>query len=119
MVDLSTITETFTLIGVLISGAIFVRLMFKAKSLGSFRFQLSLFMLVWVGAEVPHIMETLGLIVVGSLDSIGLAAHMISMAVFAVFVGARSVNFLRLKPPVQPATMVTVSTGVIKNEPGI
>src|SRR5690349_7021180 len=119
MVDLSTITETFTLIGILVSGAIFVRLAFKAKSLGSFRFQLSLFMLVWVGAEVPHVLETLGLIVVGSLDSIGLAAHMISMAVFAIFVGARSVNFLRLKPPAQPAPIATVSTGVIRNEPGI
>ena len=119
MVDLSTITETFTLVGILISGAIFARLAFKAKSLGSFRFQLSLFMLVWVGAEVPHVLETLGLIVVGSLDTIGLAAHMISMAIFAIFVGTRSVNFLRLRPTAQLAPKATVSTGVIKSEPGI
>ena len=92
------IAETFTLLGVLLAFAIFARLALKAKSIGGFRFQLSLFILVWVIAEVPHITETLGLTSVGSFGDFGLAVHMVSMAAFAMFVGLRSYGFLKMKP---------------------
>src|SRR5712692_157292 len=106
------IAETFTLVGVLLAFAIFARLALKAKSTGSFRFQLSIFILIWVVAEVPHIAETLGLISVGSFEDFGLAVHMISMAAFALFVGLRSYGFLRMRPlptlhPPAPNTRVT------------
>lgn len=100
MVDIVTVMELFTLGGILVSGGIFTRLAVKARSLGSFRFQLSLFMLVWVVSEVPHVLQTLGLIDATPYDSFGLAAHMTSMAIFAIFVGIRSANFARVKPPV-------------------
>ncbi len=118
MVDdlLVQLMETFTLTGVLISAAIFTRLALKARSIGSFRFQLSIFMLVWVAAEIPHIAETLGLIAVGSFDELGLEVHMMSMAVFALFVGSRSYKFLRVKPlPPLPAPIPPVlPTGALE-----
>jgi len=95
------VAETFTLVGVLLAAIIFGRLAVKAPSIGSFRFQLSIFILIWVTAEVPHIAETIGVIAVGSFDLFGLAVHMVSMAAFAFFVGVRSYVFLRVKP-VQP-----------------
>ena len=91
--------ETFTLAGVCLAGAIFLRIALKAKSIGSFRFQLSIFMLVWVAAEIPHIAQTLGLLSAGTYDDLGLALHMTSMAAFALFVGTRSVNFFMAKSP--------------------
>jgi len=114
MVDIATVMELVTLTGILVSGGIFTRLAFKAKSIGGFRFQLSLFMLVWVASEVPHVLQTLGLIDATPYDSFGLAAHMTSMAIFAIFVGSRSANFLRVKPPAMPSPMPpALSTGVI------
>jgi len=115
MVDIATIMELFTLAGIIVSGGIFIRLAFKANSIGSFRFQLSLFMLVWVASEVPHVLQTLGLLDATPYDSFGLAAHMTSMAIFAVFVGARSANFLRVKPPGLPTPMPpALPTGAIE-----
>ena len=108
MVDIATVMELFTLAGIIVSGGIFTRLAFKAKSIGSFRFQLSLFMLVWVASEVPHVLQTLGLIDATPYDSFGLAAHMTSMAIFAVFVGARSASFFRFKPPALPTPITPV-----------
>ena len=98
MVDVVTVMEFFTLGGIIVSGGIFTRLAIKSKSIGSFRFQLSLFILVWVASEVPYVLQTLGLIDATPYDSFGLAAHMTSMAIFAIFVGIRSANFARVKP---------------------
>ncbi len=91
--------EYFTLAGVCLAGIIFLRIAFKAKNVGSFRLQLSIFMIIWVAAEIPHIVQTLGLIGVGTYDDAGLALHMTSMAAFAVFVGARSFRYFMVKPP--------------------
>ena len=101
--------ETFTLIGVLVATVIFARLALKAKSVGSFRFQLSIFILIWSAAEIPHTAETLGIIGEESLDVYGFAFHMASMFAFAIFVGARTLSFMRaqrlpsLPKPVKPA----------------
>ncbi len=110
------VAETFTLVGVLLAFAIFARLALKAKSAGAFRFQLSIFILIWAMAEVPHIAETLGVVSMGSFDSLGLGAHMVSMAAFALFVGSRSYKFLKMKPlpPMTPTTPKTGVTGALK-----
>ena len=115
MVDFVTVMELFTLGGIMVSGVVFVRLAIKAKSIGSFRFQLSLFMLVWVASEIPHVLQTLGLIDSTIYDTYGLAAHMTSMAIFAVFVGLRSANFARVKPlPIAATKTPPLSTGAIE-----
>jgi len=101
-VDVIAIFETFNLLLILVAFAIFIRLAFKGRSLGNFRFQLSLFLLIWVMSEIPHIAESLGLIAIAGYEDMGLYLHALSMVVFALFVGWRSLKFATLRPP--PAT---------------
>lgn len=107
--DLIDAFETFSLVMILIAFAIFARLAIKGKSLGSFRFQLSIFLLIWVLAEIPHIGETLGLLSTASYSDIGLYLHATSMAVFALFVGWRSLKFITIHP-VPPTGTVSIPT---------
>jgi len=108
---LSMSMEIFTVVGILVSAGIFGRLAIKAKSIGAFRFQLSAFILIWAVAEVLYEGQDLGLFGATSLDELGLAFHFASMAAFALFVGARSYKFLRVKPaplpppPVKPVPL--------------
>jgi len=90
--------ETFNLVLILVAFAIFTRLAFKGKSLGNFRFQLSIFLLIWVLSEIPHIAGSLGLISTAAYSDIGLYLHAASMGVFAFFVGWRSIKIATLHP---------------------
>jgi len=98
--------ETLDLVLILIAFAIFARLALKGKSLGSFRFQLSIFLLIWVISEIPHIAESVGFLAATGYEDTGLYIHAASMAVFAIFVGWRSLRFLSFHPP---ASITTVS----------
>jgi|SRR2546429_2865145 len=102
--DIVETFETFDLILILVAFAIFARLAIRGKSLGNFRFQLSIFLLIWVLSEIPHIAESLGLIVNSGYDDIGLYLHALSMGVFSLFVGWRSIRFATLHPT--PASSV-------------
>ena len=93
--------EIFSFTGIIVSAIIFLRLMFKAHSIGSFRFQLSIFILIWVAAEIPHIFDSLGLIDVTNYLQLGLILHLISMLIFAGFIGLRSLRFLLPHTPSQ------------------
>jgi hypothetical protein len=90
--------QTYTLICILLASIVFARLALKGKSLGSFRLQLSLFILIWAAAEMPRAASNLGLISTSSYGTMGLFLHMISMAAFAVFVGAKSFKFFQASP---------------------
>lgn len=107
---LSMAMELYTFIVILASAIVFARLAVKAKSIGSFRFQLSAFILIWAVAEIVYVGSDLGFVSIGNSDTIGLTFHFVSMAAFAVFVGARSFRFLQVKPaqpprPVKPIPM--------------
>jgi hypothetical protein len=108
--------EIFTFVGILVAAAIFARLAVKAKSIGSFRFQLSIFILIWALAEVVYVGQDIGLLNASGLDTLGLAFHFASMAAFAVFVGTRSFKFLKVKPaPLPPPPVKPVPlTGAIE-----
>ena len=97
--------EIFNLVLILIAFAIFTRLAFKGKSLGNFRFQLSIFLLIWVISEIPHIAESIGFLAATGYEESGLYLHAASMAVFAMFVGWRSLRFLSFHPPVSTTTV--------------
>src|SRR5438034_4019487 len=96
--DVLAIFETFNLVLILVAFAIFIRLAFKGRSLGNFRFQLSLFLLIWVISEIPHIAESLGLIAIAGYEDAGLYLHAFCMVVFALFLCCRSLNFATLHP---------------------
>ncbi len=91
--------ETYSLIMVLLSFAVFTWLGVKAKSIGSFRLQLSIFMLTWAVSEIPHIAGTLNLFSTVGYEMVGLTLHLISMAAFSLFIAVRSYGFLRTQPP--------------------
>ena len=93
------VLETYSLIMVLLSAAVFTWIGVKAKSIGSFRLQLSIFMLIWAVSEIPHIAETLNLFSTAGYQMVGLTLHLTSMAAFALFIGIRSYSFLRIHPP--------------------
>jgi len=106
---IETVFETINLVIILFAFTIFIRLALKAKSLGSFRFQLSIFLLIWVISEIPHIAGSLGLIATTGYQDIGLYLHAASMGVFALFVGWRSIKIATLHP-VPPTGVVKVPT---------
>ncbi len=113
MIDIiAQAAETFTFAGVLLAAIIFARLALKAKSIGSFRFQLSIFILIWAAAEIAHIAETLGLVSFAGYDDLGLAVHMTSMATFAIFVGLKSYGFFTAKPIPPPMSAVKPNTRI-------
>jgi len=104
--EMDTVFETINLVLIFFAFAIFIRLALKGKSLGSFRFQLSIFLLIWVISEIPHIAGSLGLIATTGYEDIGLYLHAASMGVFALFVGWRSIKIATLHP--------APPTGVVK-----
>lgn len=101
--------ETFNAVLIIIAFAIFTRLAFKGKSLGNFRLQLSIFLLIWAVSEIPHISASLGLIAIGAYEDTGLYLHAASMAVFAAFVGWKSLRLLSYNPP-SPAPTLSLPT---------
>jgi hypothetical protein len=105
--DIIEVFETLSLVMILAAFAIFARLAIKGKSLGTFRFQLSIFLLIWVLSEVPHIGETLGLVSTARYSDVGLYLHALPMGVFALFVGWRSLKFVTVRP-IPPAGGVSV-----------
>lgn len=107
--DIETVFETINLVLILFAFTIFFRLALKGKSLGSFRFQLSIFLLIWVISEIPHIAGSLGLIATTGYQDIGLYLHAASMGVFALFVGWRSLKIATLHPA-PPTGVVKVPT---------
>jgi hypothetical protein len=107
--DIVNAFEIFSLIMILFAFTIFARLAVKGKSLGSFRFQLSVFMLIWVVSEIPHIGATLGVISTAGYSDVGLYLHATSMGLFALFVGWRSLKFLTVHPT-PPTGAVSVRT---------
>src|SRR5438094_10184841 len=96
--DIVGIFETFNLVMILVAFAVFARLAFKGKSLGKFRFQLSIFLLIWVLSEIPHISLSLALVATAGYEDLGLYLHALSLGAVALFVGWRSIDFAPLHP---------------------
>ena len=100
----------FSGIGLILAFLIFTRLALKAKNTGSFRFQLSIFMLIWLMAEIPKVANTLGIISTAGFGLYGLTFHMVSMFAFAFFIGAKSFLFIRTTPMPNMSTQTKMTT---------
>ncbi len=97
---------------IIISAAIFAALALKSKSVKSFSFQFSVFMLIWAAAEVPAVLSGAGIIVTTAYQNLGLEVHLASMFIFAGFVvfrGRSMFGQLRLTQVVEKATYSGVS----------
>src|ERR1700676_4287714 len=96
LVALAPYTEILSLILILASFAIIIRLALRTKTVRSFQFEMFLFMLVLAAAETPRILQTLGIIAGGPFfDQIGLEIHSVSMVILAAFVALRTYRFWR------------------------
>ncbi len=74
---------------VIASAVIFAALAVKSKSVRSFNFQFSVFMLLWAAAEVPAVLSAAGVIATTAYENEGLALHLFSMFLFGLFVALR------------------------------
>lgn len=90
--------EVLSLVLIIGSFAIIAYLAFRTKTVRSFQFEMFLFMLVLAVAEIPRILETLGVITGGPYyDQVGLEIHSVSMVILAAFVALRVYRFSRGK----------------------
>ena len=81
-------------LGLVVALVIFASMALKARTLWSFRAQLSIFVLIWIAAELPRSLIVAGLVNFSAdLSLFGLEAHTVSMVAFGVILVYR---FFRL-----------------------
>ena len=82
--------NNITIILLLIALAIFVWQAARSKSIRSFQFQISIFLLVWILGEIVGNLEDNGIIVFPALQgNIGLEIHVVSMVLFSLMLWLR------------------------------
>ncbi len=67
----------------------------KVKTWRSFQFEMFLFAFVLFVSEVPHILNTLGLISTLGYEAFGLTVHTFAMVVLSFFVAVRIYGFVK------------------------
>jgi len=90
-----TAAETLSLLLIFASFFIIAYLTIKVRSPRSFQFEMFLFTIVLVAAEIPHILDSLAMINLGALEAWGLPIHSVSMVILSVFVAYRTYGFFR------------------------
>jgi hypothetical protein len=80
----STICLLFVALG------IFVWLAWRSHNLKSFQFQISLFILIWIGGEFITALQDSGLIILPvHLHDLGMQIHLVAMILFALIIFMR------------------------------
>lgn len=84
------IMSNITVILLLVALGIFVWLAAKSKSVRSFQFQMSIFLVVWILGEIAGSLQDTGIIVFTALQGdIGLEIHTVSMVFFSIMLWLR------------------------------
>ena len=82
--------NNITIILLLIALGIFVWQVSRSKSIRSFQFQISIFLVVWILGEIVGNLEDNGIIVFPALQgNIGLEIHVVSMVLFSLMLWLR------------------------------
>jgi hypothetical protein len=82
--------SNITVILLFVALGMFVWLVAKSKSIRSFQFQMSLFLVVWVLGEIAGSLQVSGIIVFTALQGdIGLEIHVVSMVFFSIMLWLR------------------------------
>src|SRR5437660_10347849 len=95
--DVIVSVEVGILLGVLVALALFVRMALSAGTVKSLQFQLAAFLSVWAISEIPRVLDSIGVINLGSISLYGMIIHTVSMVLFAVFVTYRFSRFVMVK----------------------
>jgi hypothetical protein len=90
-----TLGETISLISVSLAFVILTWLALKIRTVRSFEFQVFIFSFVLFVAEVPRILQSLGLIELNSVQTVGLIVHASSMILLSAFLAQRIYSFMK------------------------
>jgi hypothetical protein len=80
---------SLTLILLVIALGIFVWLTARSRNIKSFQFQISVFILIWVIAEIIDLLGEEGVIELFSTSDIGMYVHVLAMAMFSAMIWIR------------------------------
>lgn len=84
------VASNITLYLLFVALGIFVWLAWRSHSLKSFQFQISIFILIWIGGEFMTTLHESGLLNLPSgLHGLGMWIHFVSMMLFASIIVAR------------------------------
>ena len=84
------IMSNITIILLLVGLGMFVWLVARSKSIRSFQFQMSIFLVVWILGEIAGSLQDSGIIVFTALQGdIGLEIHVVSMVFFSLMLWLR------------------------------
>ena len=84
------IMSNITVILLLVALGIFVWLVARSKTIRSFQFQMSIFLVVWILGEIAGSLQDSGIIVFTALQGdIGLEIHIVSMVFFSIMLWLR------------------------------
>ncbi|HEV2225197.1 MAG TPA: hypothetical protein VGR56_00150 [Nitrososphaerales archaeon] len=89
------IAEIVSLFLILASTALVVYLNYRIRNIRTFQFEMLLFTIILVAAEIPRTLYSLGVIDLDFLSATGLEIHSVSMVILALFVAYRTVGFFR------------------------
>ncbi len=89
------IAEIVSLFLILASTVLIVYLNFRVRNIRTFQFEILLFTLILVAAEIPRTLYSLGLVNLDALSPAGLEIHSVSMVILTLFVAYRTVGFFK------------------------
>ena len=88
--DLLALVVSDILIGLLVASlGIFAWSTIKSKSVRSFQFQLSAFILIWVSGEIVDVLLSSGSINIDGIDEIPMQIHLVAMILFCLMLWLR------------------------------
>jgi hypothetical protein len=89
------IAEIVSLFLILASTVLIVYLNLRIRNIRTFQFEILLFTIILVAAEIPRTLYSLKVIDLDFLSPTGLEIHSVSMVILALFVSYRTVGFFR------------------------
>jgi hypothetical protein len=89
------IAEIASLFLIIASTFLIVYLNFRVRNIRTFQFEMLLFTIILVAAEIPRTLYSLGVVDLDFLSLTGLEIHSVSMVILALFVSYRTVGFFR------------------------
>jgi hypothetical protein len=84
------IPETFSLLGIIVSVGLFAWMAIKNPAPQSLHFEFAIIVLIWAAAEIPHGLNTLGILALGGFDAYGIWVHFLSMSLIGIFICLRT-----------------------------
>jgi bacteriorhodopsin len=78
-----------TLVLLLIALGIFAWLATRSRNIKSFQFQISIFILIWITAEIVDLLGEEGVVELFSTSEIGVYVHVLAMAMFSAMLWIR------------------------------